>query len=76
MQSFPFRLLSDVDRTVGEVYETKRAPQEPMPEWAKRRTYLIDPDGVIRKAYRVKDTMAHADEVLADLKALGPDGQG
>lgn len=46
-----------------------------MPEWAKRRTYLIDPDGVIRKAYRVKDTMAHADEVLVDLTALGSDGQ-
>ena len=67
---FPFRLLSDGDRTAGRLYETLRAPEEPAPEWAKRRTFLIDPEGVIRKAYRVKDAMAHPEEVLEDLKAL------
>jgi peroxiredoxin Q/BCP len=71
---FPFRLLSDVDRSVGEVYETKRHPEERSPEYAKRRTYLIDPDGVIRKAYRVSDIDAHPDEVLADLRRLGEGG--
>ena len=67
---FPFRLLSDVDRTVGESYETKRHPEERSPEYAKRRTYLIDPDGVIRKAYRVTEIDAHPDDVLADLRGL------
>jgi peroxiredoxin Q/BCP len=67
---FPFRLLSDVDRSVGELYETKRSPQERSPHQAKRRTYLIDPDGRIARAYRVTDTKAHADEVLRDLEAL------
>src|ERR687887_1571362 len=67
---FPFRLLSDVDRTIGELYETKRAPEEKSPEYAKRRTYLIDPDGLIRKAYRVRDIPAHPDEVLEDLRGL------
>ena len=67
---FPFRLLSDVDRTVGEVYETKRFPGESHPEYAKRRTYLIDPEGTIRKAYRVADILGHPDEVLADLRSL------
>jgi peroxiredoxin Q/BCP len=67
---FPFRLLSDVDRTVGEVYETKRSPQERSPHQAKRRTYLIDPEGRIAKAYRVTDSRAHADEVLRDFEAL------
>ncbi len=66
-QGFPFRLLSDVDRSVGERYETKRHPDERSPEQAKRRTYLIDPDGRIAKAYRVGDTAGHAEEVLADL---------
>jgi thioredoxin-dependent peroxiredoxin len=66
---FGFRLLSDVDRTVGRAYETLRAPEEPMPDWAKRRTYLIDPDGMIAKAYRVRDAGAHPDELLADLRA-------
>ncbi len=68
---FPFRLLSDVDRTVGEAYETKRALEESSPEFAKRRTYLIDPDGVIRKAYRVTDIAGHPSQVLDDLRALG-----
>jgi thioredoxin-dependent peroxiredoxin len=69
-QGFGFRLLSDVDRRVGELYETKRHPSEQGAEWPKRRTYLIDPRGVIRKAYRVKDVVAHPDEVLADLRRL------
>jgi len=68
--AFPFRLLSDQDRTVAERYETKRAPEERSPEFAKRRTYLIDPDGVIRKAYRVTDIPAHPGQVLEDLRAL------
>jgi thioredoxin-dependent peroxiredoxin len=70
-QGFPYRLLSDADRTVGEAYETRRAPEEADPHRPKRRTYLIDPDGVIRKSYRVRDIAAHPDEVLADLAAFG-----
>lgn len=67
---FPFRLLSDEEQSVGEAYETKRAPEERGAGTPKRRTYLIDPEGVIRKAYRVTDVDAHPDEVLADLRRL------
>jgi thioredoxin-dependent peroxiredoxin len=67
---FPFRFLSDVDRTVGELYETKRAPAEQSPGYAKRRTYLIDPEGRIAKAYRVTDIPAHAAQVLEDFRAI------
>ena len=67
---FPFRLLSDEDRSVGQAYETKRAPDERGAGSPKRRTYLIDPQGVIRKAYRVTDVDAHPGEVLADLRRL------
>jgi peroxiredoxin Q/BCP len=56
-------LLSDADREVGRAYETLRAPEEPTPEYAKRRTYLIDPDGVIRKALRVTDIRGHPQQV-------------
>jgi thioredoxin-dependent peroxiredoxin len=69
-QGFGFRLLSDVDRGVGELYETKRHPSEQGAEWPKRRTYLIDPQGRIRKAYRVTDIPAHPEEVLSDLRAM------
>jgi peroxiredoxin len=67
-------LLSDPDRAVGHLYETVRDPSEASPENAKRRSYLIDPDGVIRRAYRVRDIPAHPDEVLADLRALKAEG--
>jgi len=36
----------------------------------KRVSYLIDPEGVIRRAYHVTDTAGHAAEVLADLASL------
>ncbi len=67
---FPFHLLSDVDRKVGELYETKRAPGEQSPEYAKRRTYLIDPEGRIARAYRVTDIPAHPVQVLDDFRLL------
>jgi len=31
---------------------------------------VIDPDGVIRKAYRVRDITGHPEELLADLREL------
>ena len=67
---FPFRLLSDVDRTVGELYETKRSPEQDYPEYAKRRTYLIDPEGRIVRAYRVTDIPGHPGEVLEDFRSI------
>jgi peroxiredoxin Q/BCP len=73
---FPFRLLSDVDRNVGQLYETVRAPDERSPEFAKRRTYLIDPEGVIRKAYRVTDIPAHPEQVLEDFRQLSGSAEG
>jgi peroxiredoxin Q/BCP len=73
---FPFRLLSDVDRTVGAMYDTRRAPEESSPEYAKRRTYLIDPDGVIARAYRVTDIPAHPGQLLDDIRTLSRDRGG
>jgi peroxiredoxin len=64
-------MVSDLDRSVGERYETTRAPEESSPEFAKRRTYLIDPEGRIVTAYRVSDIPGHAGQVLDDLRTLG-----
>jgi thioredoxin-dependent peroxiredoxin len=66
---FPFRLLSDVDEQVGVAYGTRDAGTEKV-HYAKRHAYLIDPDGVVRKAYDVKDVNAFAAEALADLSTL------
>jgi peroxiredoxin Q/BCP len=64
---FGFRLLSDVDRSVGTAYEVARAPDHDFASLPRRMSYLIGPDGVIEQAYVVKDVAAHAGEVLADI---------
>jgi peroxiredoxin Q/BCP len=66
---FPFRLLSDVSEQVGVLYET-RAPGTEKVNFAKRYSYLIDPEGVIAKSYEVTDVNAHAETVLHDLREL------
>jgi peroxiredoxin Q/BCP len=73
-QSFGFRLLADTDRSVGASYEVVRDADDPYPDFPKRISYLIDPDGVIGRSYLVTDVDAHADDVLADLAALQADG--
>jgi peroxiredoxin len=55
---------------VGEAYQVRRAPEEKGASTARRTTYLIDPEGVIRRAYRVKDIDPHPGEVLEDLRRL------
>jgi thioredoxin-dependent peroxiredoxin len=69
-ESFAFRLLSDSDRSVGHAYDAARPDDDPLASLPKRVSYLIDPDGVIRRAYHVTDTAGHAAQVLADLQSL------
>jgi peroxiredoxin len=47
-----------------------RDADDPYPDFPKRISYLIDPDGVIRRSYEVTDVDGHADAVLADLATL------
>ena len=69
-EGFDFPLLSDVDHKVGEAYGTARPPDHDWAAVARRKTFLIDPEGVVRKVYDVKDFDGHPAEVLADLEAL------
>lgn len=69
-ERFGFRLLSDVDRAVGAEYEVTRAPDDQYAALPQRIAYLIDPDGVIRKAYEVTDVNSFAAQVLTDVRAL------
>jgi thioredoxin-dependent peroxiredoxin len=69
-ESFAFRLLSDGDRSVGRAYDAARPDDDPLASLPLRVSYLIDPQGVIRRAYTVTDPTGHATEVLADLEAL------
>ena len=76
-EGFPYRLLSDPDKTVGRLYDAHRQPGEKYHEAGipRRVSYLIDPQGTIHKAYDVEnaggDLATHADEVLADIRAAG-----
>ena len=66
-QDYPYRLLSDVDRTVGEAYGTRRDDGERFDNMARRLSFLIDPERRIRRIYVVRDVNVHAQEVLDDL---------
>jgi peroxiredoxin Q/BCP len=61
---FPFRLLCDVDRTLGLAYGAADAPDAP---YAKRISYVIDEQGRIALVYPKVKPAEHLDRVLADL---------
>ena len=61
---FNFPLLSDTDRTVGLAYG---AADDASAGSARRISYLIGPDGKIKKAYPKVNAAAHPEEVLKDL---------
>jgi peroxiredoxin Q/BCP len=63
---FPFRLLCDVDRSVGMAYGAADGPKA---GYAKRVSYLIGEDGRVLKAYPKVDPKTHLDRVLSDLAA-------
>jgi peroxiredoxin len=69
-QGFTYSLLSDVDRSVGTVYDVVRRPGEQYEQFPRRVAYLIDPTGVVRATYDVSDVAGFADRVLADLELL------
>lgn len=67
---FPFDLLCDTDRSVGTTYDVLRDADDPFADYPQRISYLINPEGMIAKAYEVSDPSGHGAEVLVDLAAL------
>ncbi len=67
--SLPFPLLADVDGQAADAYgvKTRRLGMK----FAKRQTFLIDPEGKIAKHYKKVQPATHSAQVLADLKDLG-----
>lgn len=61
---FPFPLLCDTAREIGMAYGACDTPDA---EYARRISYLIGPDGRIRKAYASVKASEHPQQVLADL---------
>ncbi len=61
---FPFKLLCDVDRTVGLAYGAADSKDA---GYAKRISYLIDGEGRIQLAYPKVKPDEHIDQILKDL---------
>ena len=67
-QGFPFRLLSDIGHRVALAYGVARDPDDKFADFARRYSYLIDPEGTIHRAYDVTDVAHHAGDVIADVE--------
>ena len=62
--TLPFMLLADPQKTLMNAYGTDGIL------FAKRTTFLIDPDGVIKKIYEKVDPQIHAQEIEKDLRTF------
>ena len=63
-QQFPFRLLSDTDRTLATAVGAAESTQQPV---ARRISYLVGADGKVLHIYASVTPASHADDVLRDL---------
>ena len=66
-ESFPFRLLSDRERTLAVQVGAADSPARLV---ARRISYLVGPDGIVLKAYADVEPATHAGQVLEDLATL------
>ena len=64
----PFPLLADTEGTTADAYGVKKKFLGIA--YAKRQTFLIDPEGNIARHYVDVDPDTHSQELLADLEAL------
>ena len=65
-ERFPFRLLSDTDRTLAVAVGAADTATQPV---ARRISYLVGPDGRVRAVYGTVVPATHARDVLGDLRA-------
>ena len=72
----PFPLLSDKDASAAKAYGA--FSDWGIMKFARRYTFLIDPNGKIAKSYLDVDTSRHSTEVITDLRQLmsKPPGSG
>ena len=63
-EHFPFRLLSDADRTLAVAVGAADSPAQPV---ARRISYLVGPDAKVRAVYGNVTPASHARDVLGDL---------
>lgn len=59
--NLPFTLLSDPEKTMIEAYGARKTLG------IQRMSYLIDPDGMVKKVYPKVDPTTHAAQILQDV---------
>ncbi|HER35773.1 MAG: peroxiredoxin [Halothiobacillaceae bacterium] len=71
-QGIAFPLIADTDRSLSRAFNVLRLKQMfgKRFEGIERSTFLIDADGVIRRAWRKVKVPGHVDEVLEAVKEL------
>jgi thioredoxin-dependent peroxiredoxin len=72
-ESLTFKLLADTDKKISEEYDS--IMNLGVAKLSARHTYLIGPDGKVRKVWTDVDVKKHSDEVLAaidDLQKIAP----
>lgn len=70
--NLPFTLLSDPTKETIKSYGAW-GPKKFMGktfEGVLRKTYIVDPDGEIKKEYKKVDPSVHAQEILKDIEAM------
>ena len=67
-ESLTFKLLADTNKEVSEKYDS--VMNLGVIKLSARHTFLIDPNGVIRKVWTTVDVKRHSDDVLASLDEL------
>ena len=66
--SIPYTLLADKDEIMATAYKVVK--KIPFMHYAKRQTFIIDPQGIIAKFYEDVSPSSHTTEVIRDLKIL------
>jgi len=67
-ESLTFKLLADTNKEVSEKYDS--VMNLGVAKLSARHTYLIDPNGVVRKVWTSVDVKTHSDDVLASIDEL------
>ena len=67
-EGLSFKLLADTNYEVSSSYDS--LVNLGVAKLSARHTFLIDPDGIVRKAYLSVNAEKHSAEVLADLAQL------
>ena len=69
--NLPFPLLADIDGLVAKNYQSLLSLG--FIKLAKRHTFIVDPDGIIKMIYRKVEPNSHSDQILSDLIKLQTD---